>query len=258
MRAAGVPARVVVGYQGAEYNPYEDYMMVYQYNAHAWAEVWFEGAGWVRVDPTAAVSPQRITLGVEAVLANEPGFLGESVFSMMRFRNTKWLNSLRLRLDAIDYAWNRWVISYDDEVQFQFLRDVFGANAERKILFTLIALFALCLAILTFVMFRNRAQGRKSVVDTLYLGFCKDLARLGSVRNIGEGPLSYCERVCVEKPELSQSIQNITAMYVKLAYGGALANEMRTKVKINAFRKMLRLFRLRVTPTAWNLARKSW
>ena len=55
MRAAGIPARVVVGYQGGEYNRFEDYMMVYQYNAHAWSEVWLEGEGWVRVDPTSIV-----------------------------------------------------------------------------------------------------------------------------------------------------------------------------------------------------------
>ena len=72
MRAVGVPSRVVVGYQGAEYNRFEDYMMVYQYNAHAWNEIWLEGEGWVRFDPTGAVSPECIELGVEEALKNDP------------------------------------------------------------------------------------------------------------------------------------------------------------------------------------------
>jgi transglutaminase-like putative cysteine protease len=64
MRNAGIPARVVGGYQGGERNPVDGYLVVRQSDAHAWAEVWLEGRGWVRVDPTAAVSPARIETGI--------------------------------------------------------------------------------------------------------------------------------------------------------------------------------------------------
>ena len=73
MRAAGVPARVVAGYQGGEVNPIDGYLTVRQSDAHAWAEIWVEGQGWERVDPTAAVAPSRIEQGIEAALpAGDP------------------------------------------------------------------------------------------------------------------------------------------------------------------------------------------
>ncbi len=75
MRAAGVPARVVAGYQGGEVNPINKTVIVHQFDAHAWAEVWIEGKGWVRVDPTAAVSPLRIESGLEAAMESEGSFL---------------------------------------------------------------------------------------------------------------------------------------------------------------------------------------
>ena len=67
-RAAGIPARVVTGYQGGEYNPMGGYLLIRQSDAHAWSEVWLEGRGWVRVDPTAAVAPERVERGLDAAM----------------------------------------------------------------------------------------------------------------------------------------------------------------------------------------------
>ena len=75
MRAAGVPARIVAGYMGGEVNPVNRTVIVHQFDAHAWAEVWLDGQGWVRVDPTAAVAPDRIELGLEEAVAGEGSFL---------------------------------------------------------------------------------------------------------------------------------------------------------------------------------------
>src|ERR1039457_5975328 len=73
MRAAGVPARVVTGYQGGDINPVDGYMIVRQSDAHAWAEVWLKGRGWVRFDPTAAASPVRVESGIAAAVpATDP------------------------------------------------------------------------------------------------------------------------------------------------------------------------------------------
>ena len=126
MRAAGIPARVVVGYQGAEANPYENYLMVYQYNAHAWTEVWLAGEGWVRFDPTAAVSPQRIEQGVQEALRDDPAFMEDDLFSASRLGGIGWLNAMRLRLDAIEYGWNQLVVNYDEDLQFELFEKLFG------------------------------------------------------------------------------------------------------------------------------------
>jgi transglutaminase-like putative cysteine protease len=118
MRAAGVPARVVTGYQGGEINPLGDYMIVRQSEAHAWAEVWLAGQGWVRVDPTGAVSPARIEAGIAAAMPR-----GEPVPSAVR-GDFPLLRQLRFSLDAVANSWNQWVLGYTPDRQSKFLSRV--------------------------------------------------------------------------------------------------------------------------------------
>jgi len=218
MRAAGIPARVVVGYQGAEYNRFEDYLMVYQYNAHAWAEVWLEGEGWVRFDPTAWVAPERINQGVEAFFGASSGFIEDSGFSMRRFSSTPWLNNVRLRLDAIEYNWNRWVISYDSEVQMELLKDLFGENERQRALLALIGSIALCLALFAAFMLWRR---KRPVLDprlALYLEFTDALAAKGMARKAVEGPRAYCERITHYRPDLKTEMTRITDQFIRILY----------------------------------------
>ncbi|MES3008099.1 MAG: DUF3488 and transglutaminase-like domain-containing protein [Pseudomonadota bacterium] len=245
MRAAGIPARVVVGYQGGESNPFENYTMVYQYNAHAWAEVWFEGEGWLRFDPTGAVAPERISQGVEAVFANQPGFMEDSGFSMMRFRDTQWLNSLRLRMDAVDYAWNRWVVSYDEDMQLAFLEDIFGERARSSLLAALGFSTALIFAIAAFFLLRGGRSQPRDPATRGFLALSADLAAVGLPRQRGEGPLDYCVRVGVARPELAAGMQKVTQLYVQLCYAGAGSDELRQE-----FRLALQTLRLRVLSRA--------
>lgn len=218
MRAAGVPARVVVGYQGGEINPFEGYTMVYQYNAHAWAEIWLEGQGWVRMDPTGAVAPERISEGAQAVLGDQPGFLDDSRFSMMRFRNTEWLNTLRLRLDAMDYAWNRWVVSYDEDLQLQLLEAVFGDRAKQALLYALGASILLFFIIAAFFLLGGRKRDMRDQATRLYLRLLVDLADNGLSRRRGEGPLDFANRVTESRPDIAADMSRITALYVRMSY----------------------------------------
>lgn len=225
MRAAGVPARVVVGYQGGEVNPFEGYTMVYQYNAHAWAEVWLEEQGWVRLDPTAAVAPERISLGVQAVLGDQPGFLEDSRFSMMRFRNTEWLNTLRLRLDAMDYAWNRWVVSYDEDLQLQFLEAIFGDRAKQALFLALGVSFTLFFMSAAFFLLRGRKRDSRDQATRLYLRLLDELAGKGLKRRRGEGPLDFATRVAQLCPDLAADMTRITALYVRMTYAEDMQKE---------------------------------
>lgn len=120
MRAFDVPARVVTGYQGAEFNAFDNTYIVRQSHAHAWAEYWVEGSGWVRADPTAAVAPERIrTLG--RTLGAQRGFLGIDALSNA---NVAWLGRLRSSWDAVNNTWNQWVLSYTSDQQLNLLKNM--------------------------------------------------------------------------------------------------------------------------------------
>lgn len=248
LRAAGIPARVVVGYQGGEYNPFEDYTMVYQYNAHAWAEVWFEGQGWVQFDPTGAVAPQRISMGAEAVFADQPGFMEESGFSMMRFRDNQWLNSLRLRLDALDYAWNRWVVSYDEDLQLDLMNDFFGDDARSGLVWTLGIATATVFALVAFFMLRGGKVASRDPATRLYLLLAGDLAALGTRRQHGEGAGDYYRRVSLERPELATDMEKVTRMYEQLSYAPVSQGNADAEILLAEFRRVLRNMRLRLLP----------
>jgi protein-glutamine gamma-glutamyltransferase len=121
MRAAGIPARIVLGYQGGEYNALANYIAVHQFDAHSWAEVWYEGRGWVRVDPTQMVSPERIQRGLESAVADEDTFLANSPLSWLKYRQLLWLQELRQQLGAIGHYWDNWVVGYNARSQLVFL-----------------------------------------------------------------------------------------------------------------------------------------
>ena len=124
MRAAGVPARVVTGYQGGERNTFGDYLIVRQSDAHAWAEVWLEGRGWVRVDPTGAVAPNRVQDGLYAAVTD-----GQNLpFLIRRGGDSAWLHQLAMSWDSLNNSWNEWVLAYGPDRQKEFLSGLgFGA-----------------------------------------------------------------------------------------------------------------------------------
>ena len=154
LRAAGIPARVVTGYQGGEMNPDGDYMIVRQSDAHAWAEALLDGQ-WQRFDPTAAVAPSRIERGLGAALPE-----GERVPYFARLEMT-WIKSLRLRWDAVNYQWQRGVVGFNIERQRDLLRD-FGFEGARP--WQIVAVFA-CAVFIWGVLLLGWAQLRRSGVD---------------------------------------------------------------------------------------------
>ena len=218
MRAAGVPARVVVGYQGGELHPEGGYLIVRHYDAHAWAEVWFDGRGWVPVDPTAAVAPERIRMSLVDMFAAEDGLFADSPFSLVRFRDVGWINELRLRLDTLEYAWGRWVLGYDD-IQLDFLAWLLGrVDAVRMALLLLVAGLVALAPALVFALWPSR-RPPVDPVDREYLRFCARMARLGVARREGEGVRSFADRAARAHPELAASIYAISRAYEGARYG---------------------------------------
>jgi hypothetical protein len=107
MRAAGIPARVVTGYLGGELNALSPHMTVRQSDAHAWAEVWLADRGWVRVDPTGYVAPERIEYGIDRALADTEHVPGRLL------RTSALLGRLRDAWDAATFTWTDWVLGYN-------------------------------------------------------------------------------------------------------------------------------------------------
>lgn len=236
MRAAGIPARVVVGYHGAEANPYENYLMVYQYNAHAWSEVWFEGEGWVRFDPTGAVSPTRIEQGVQEALRDDPAFMEDDLFSAARFGGIGWLNAARLRLDAIEYGWNQLVVNYDEDVQFELFERLFGEVTERKVIILMGVLASVVIVAVGFTVINIEPRIQRTPINRFYLSVCKELAKVNLVRRLGEGPIAFKDRVCAERSELAEAMTELTDMYVRLNYVEKSVSEAEQKNEIQALK----------------------
>jgi transglutaminase-like putative cysteine protease len=230
MRAAGIPARVVTGYQGGEFNKYNETLIVRQYDAHAWSEVWLEGQGWVRVDPTAAVAPGRIEYGSQFTFQEDEGFLDDEVFSLLQFRSSSLLiNDLILRMEMIDYAWNRFVLNYDQGMQFSLFSRLFENVNQRKILLSLLAFMFLFTSLSAFIVLRKPSKKAQTPVNALYLKFCRFLADNGISRQSGEPPIIYCDRVAAVQPQWATDVANITKMYMDLAFNKPSPEEQQEK-----------------------------
>jgi transglutaminase-like putative cysteine protease len=215
MRAAGVPARVVLGYQGGEFHDLGGYLIVRQSDAHAWAEVWLAGQGWVRVDPTAAVAPERVDQGLYAAVDN-PDRL-----PLMARRDSAWLRNLALGWDYMNNAWNEWVLAYGPDRQREFLSSLgFGPVDWRGM--TIAMVIGLGLVSLVIVgLQRWQQRRRQDPVARAYQRFCTKLARRGLVREATEGPLDFTERVAGQRPELATRVRLIGRLYARLRYGRA-------------------------------------
>ncbi|HEX2493154.1 MAG TPA: DUF3488 and transglutaminase-like domain-containing protein [Steroidobacter sp.] len=214
-RAAGVPARVVAGYQGGEFNRLGGYFIIRQSDAHAWSEVWLEGRGWVRIDPTAAVAPERIESGgIDAALSEEEPVPGRLL------RQSKALSQLRLAWDAANAFWNDQVVDFGAAQQRGALKH-FGVDEVRWEHFGL-ALFAALTAFfvaLSAYLARRFRPRRGDPVARVYAALCRKLASRGMSRKLHEGPTDYLRRVSQLRPELSAALSEIASLYANLRYG---------------------------------------
>lgn len=194
MRMAQIPARIVAGYQGGEINPLNNTVVVRQFDAHAWAEVWLEGRGWVRIDPTAAVSPERIELGLEAALADDPSFLADSPLSAYRFRGISAINWLRMRYDALAWQWQSFIVGFDSEGQVDFLEQWLGDIDASRLLIWLGGVWAAILLPMAWVLNRSRSSDPSLPAERAFRKLEWRLRQRGLVRRPGESPYALLHR----------------------------------------------------------------
>ena len=235
MRAAGLPARVVTGYQGGEANTVGGYLIVRQSDAHAWAEVWLTGRGWVRVDPTAAVAPERIERGVDPARGN----VGDAV----RFRLqddgafTQALRRMRFAADALNNGWNQWILDYGPEQQRALLAAVgWRGGSWRELAWLMVAGIGGAIGLLTLALLRR--SDRTDPVARVFAHFRRRLARRGISVPINEGPRDLGSRIEATSLPTSAEARRIIELYIELRY--APRPNMR---QLKTLRRAVRRFR---------------
>lgn len=216
MRVAGIPARVVGGYQGGELNTAGNFLEVRQANAHAWTEVWLDKRGWVRVDPTAAIAPARIQqdINVDLQIAQREVNLTPVTVDGTALN---WLKQAAYLWDSIDYNWQRWVVNYNSGNQSKLLA-FFNIGNLRSLAYWLIGSLLLVTVPLAWLLLRNKARQSDKAVR-IYNRFCRKLAKKGLLRQAQEGACDFARRAGDALPDKAAAIDDITALYVGIRYG---------------------------------------
>jgi len=227
MRAAGVPARVVTGYQGGDLNPVDGRFTVRQSDAHAWSEVFIAGRGWIRVDPTVLSVPLRLDAGLARAVA------GGALPLLMR-PELQWLRTLRYNWEALTHQWNLLVLGYNPERQRELLFLLGMKDADwLELASTLLAtLGAFVLGLFAWML---RGMVRPDPVQSAWHQFCRKLGTKGVTRSPHEGPRDYSERAARSLPAAGEPIRRIAALYMALRYG-----REQTPAEVVELRRMVR------------------
>jgi transglutaminase-like putative cysteine protease len=227
MRLEHIPARLVVGYLGAEYNPYADHYTVRQSNAHAWDEVWIEAKKhWVRVDPTALLNAVEQDQSANSSGDTQDTLSIQVAHHRVTFSETylpAWVRSslkeIELRREEVESGWDNLVLSYDPETQTR-LAQALGLGQNSPVMLLLVCLVAGSICLIVLQKWMNR-KPPPSPVESLYAAFCRNMARRGIPRATWEGPLAYTERVAEAFPEDKPAIQRIGFIVANARYASA-------------------------------------
>ncbi len=227
LRAAGLPARVVLGYQGGELNALGGYYIVRQTDAHAWTEAWIEDQGWVRVDAVAAVAPERVALGFN-------GFGSRGTTAAAAALRARWRPIARV-WDAVNTRWQAWIIGSGPELQRTLLESLGFENLRRTQRWAVLlglaaaATLALLIGLSLYLSWRQRQRAAADAAARCFAAFVLKLARLDvTPRAPAEGPRAYAERAAGALPHMESRIRAIVDLYLRARYepdadGGALA-----------------------------------
>ena len=237
MRGAGIPARVVTGYQGGTYNRFANYWIVQQNRAHAWVEVWIEQRGWVRIDPTSVIDPTRVEASVnDAVGADEP--LADHWQHRRGLFGDAWL-----RLDQLRDLWREQIITFNQDSQERLLGRLHIPEPDgQKLVMLLTGALALVFLWLTWQLRRELNPGSKDKLAQSYDELCAKLAAVGLSRHSHEGAEAYGERIAALRPDLASSVTALCRQYSKLRYARSSPRQ-----SLGQFQAAVRAFRSKST-----------
>jgi len=214
MRAGGVPARVVTGYQGGEWNPIGRYLLLRQSDAHAWSEVWLEGQGWTRVDPTAVVAPERLQRSLRDLLP-------ASASIRLRLARSNWLAPLLQRWDAAGQWWQHSVVGYDWRTQQSVLESL-GLDAGdllQQLLWLCAAAALWWLVMWALPWLRQQHRQRPLPLARDWARLRQQLQRCGVQHSAQLGPLQLAQAGAQLLPDLACLLHDSAQRYAVLRYG---------------------------------------
>lgn len=213
MRAAGIPARVVTGYAGGFRNPLGDYWLIRQSDAHAWTEVWLQGRGWIRIDPTAAVDPDRVFVR-SANIGGGLAALGAGMVPIVTFAD--WLRR----------GWNDFVLGFDASRQRLLLRPLGIEDASAWQLAMAFAVgVGLALAFTLWTLLR-RSGMRPDPMLVAYARFVHRLSRAGVDKAPHEPPLAFAERAATRLPGDADGILALSRRFAAWRYAGEALDDI--------------------------------
>lgn len=234
MRALDVPARVVTGYQGGELNPVDGFVTVRQSDAHAWSEVWLQGRGWVRVDPTAVVAPMRIDQGASEIARQSGISLPGSASSFT------WLRSIRFNWEAVENSWNQWVLTYSQERQRDLMGMLGMAPNWESLALVLAVVVAIVLGVMAALSLRSRTE-RDPLGDAFRLLRDRlDRAGVDTAEYIGPREL-YARSKRVLVPDDAKRARKLLSRVERMRY--SRGSEGVARADIRALRRAIREFR---------------
>jgi len=203
-------------------------MTVRQSDAHAWAEIWLDQRGWVRVDPTAAVAPNRVEHGINGSFPNR------NFSNLINFSQQTWLanlaRQLRSQWDATNSAWNLWVLNYSLDKQKNLLSSLSGIEHPQA---AQLGIAMMCAASLVVALFSFVLLGRRNIatpLDKLYQRFCQHMNRQGYPRMPHEGAIDYCRRLQLVFRDRSELTDFLT-LYANCKYGKGYNPDQLTQLK---------------------------
>ena len=247
MRAAEVPARMVLGYQGGEYNTAGSYLVVRQSDAHAWSEVWLEDKGWQRVDPTAAVSPERLEYGMEVSRTlSSMGPLDDDSRSdaiqraMRKNFFKKLIRFFEQHWDNINNKWDLWIMTYDRYRQRDILRTLGLSGFSQWSLLGVLIIIIPTLFIAISLLLKRQALSSHPLVRYYQL-FYRKTAKKGIKPALWEGPLDFQLRAVDAFPYKKKEIQQVINLYINLRYGQLPV----TKESLKQLKRLVRKFNIK-------------
>ncbi|GAC13549.1 transglutaminase family protein [Aliiglaciecola lipolytica] len=232
LRLAGIPARLVTGYQGGEMRE-GAFMSVYQYDAHAWIEALHSDKGWQRYDPTAVVAPNRVEFGLRAAI-QEAGELIDSPFSLSRFSAIAWLNEFRMLLKDIDFMWTKWILGFDKNSQKDLIKSLIGELTPQKLALFGVSVIGIIIILLALFFLPSLRQKNQDTITKYYQKSEKLLQKLKIYRLPHQGPMDFAMSVESKLPNsLNQPFMQVTHVYMQHQYQkNSQQQKLRNKVLI--------------------------
>lgn len=234
MRAAGIPSRIVTGYQGGELNQVGNYLIVRQSDAHAWTEVWLENEGWVRIDPTAAVSPDRIEKGLDQALQD-----GRSSFKIGK--RSALISQLLYNWDNMQNTWNSMILNYDSKKQSRFLRQLgLGIQNWGDMVIALVISLAGISGLYVLIAWLRERPPAAPDYEQIIRQLLKKLKRKGFEKQPSEDVHEFLQRIKHQHHFEDAELEDIFNTYNKIKY----AKGYQQAVIIKRFRKMVAQWRV--------------